>query len=188
MQSFFMTKICFRALPMPQFTTLQKRVFPVYFSLQLGLVLLTAVTYPPRSLLSLVQHGHWTEHVPLTLNITMAVLNAFVYGPRTQTVMIERAHQGTLFQLACPVSSALSLDLKACNTNCCSLCITETKDARKCVDQDRDGGQESISEEMRQLKRNFSRNHAMAIHLNAIAMVATVWYGFSLASRINVTA
>ena len=34
--------------------------------------------------------------------------------------------------------------------------------------------------------RDFSRNHAMAIHLNALAMVGTVWYGFALASRITI--
>lgn len=32
--------------------------------------------------------------------------------------------------------------------------------------------------------RNFSHNHAMSIHLNAIALVATVWYGFSFASSL----
>ena len=32
--------------------------------------------------------------------------------------------------------------------------------------------------------RNFSHNHAMSIHLNAIALVATVWYGFSFASGL----
>lgn len=32
--------------------------------------------------------------------------------------------------------------------------------------------------------RNFARNHAMSIHLNAIALVATVWYGVSLSSRL----
>ncbi|KAJ6097179.1 hypothetical protein N7499_001553 [Penicillium canescens] len=33
--------------------------------------------------------------------------------------------------------------------------------------------------------RNFSRNHAMVIHLNAIAMIATVVYGFSLSSTLT---
>jgi hypothetical protein len=32
--------------------------------------------------------------------------------------------------------------------------------------------------------RNFTRNHAMAIHLNAIAMIATVVYGFSLSATL----
>jgi len=33
--------------------------------------------------------------------------------------------------------------------------------------------------------RNFSHNHAMAIHLNAIAMIATVFYGFSLSATLS---
>ena len=32
--------------------------------------------------------------------------------------------------------------------------------------------------------RAFARNHAMVIHLNAIALVATVWYGFTLSSSL----
>jgi hypothetical protein len=38
---------------------------------------------------------------------------------------------------------------------------------------------------MRRIKRDFTRNHATAIHLNLIGMVATVWYGFALASKIR---
>ncbi|KAJ5272445.1 hypothetical protein N7478_007570 [Penicillium angulare] len=34
------------------------------------------------------------------------------------------------------------------------------------------------------VNRSFSRNHAMSIHFNAIALVATVWYGFRLSSNI----
>ncbi|KAJ5089072.1 hypothetical protein N7532_007756 [Penicillium argentinense] len=32
--------------------------------------------------------------------------------------------------------------------------------------------------------RGFSFNHAMSIHINAISLVATIWYGFSLSSRL----
>lgn len=93
-----MTKLCFQHLPMPQFTTLQKRVFPVYFSLQFGLVLLTTATYPPRSLVSLAQGQSWGDCVALGLNAAMAGLNMFVYGPRTQKVMVEKIHQGGHFE------------------------------------------------------------------------------------------
>ncbi|ERF73282.1 hypothetical protein EPUS_03114 [Endocarpon pusillum Z07020] len=161
-----MTKLCFRYLPRPQFTNLNKHVFPVYFSLQLGLVLLTAATYPPQSLLSLVRQGHWSEYMPLALNVLMAALNAGVYGPRTLKLMVERTHQ-------------------------------ETRDgARKARPdvpaQDRELPEQQqtdtvVSDAMRLLKRTFSTSHAMAIHLNMIAMIATVWYGFSLASRVQFT-
>jgi hypothetical protein len=92
-QSFVMTKVCFQALPRPAFTTLQKRIFPIYFRGQSLLLVLTAVTFPARSLLSLAQHkGNW---VPFVVAGVTAALNLVVYGPRTQQVMIERIHQGT---------------------------------------------------------------------------------------------
>jgi hypothetical protein len=37
---------------------------------------------------------------------------------------------------------------------------------------------------MHQANRKFSVNHAMSIHLNMIALVASICYGFSLASGI----
>ena len=49
------------------------------------------------------------------------------------------------------------------------------------------GSLDMTSENMKRVKKEFSRTHAMAIHLNAIAIVMTVWYGFSFASRINLT-
>ncbi len=104
-----MTKLCFLYLPRPQFTSLQKKVFPVYFSLQVGLVALTAVTYPPWSLFSLVQHGHWSAWVPLVANAVMAGLNAWVYGPKTQNIMVERIHQreSMLMHVPCVFSPSI---------------------------------------------------------------------------------
>lgn len=43
---------------------------------------------------------------------------------------------------------------------------------------------DSDSGKTRQASRNFTRSHAMAIHLNALALVATIWYGFSLSSAL----
>jgi hypothetical protein len=42
-----------------------------------------------------------------------------------------------------------------------------------------------MSPEMKRLNRQFSRDHAMVIHLNAISTVATILYGFRLASRLK---
>lgn len=47
---------------------------------------------------------------------------------------------------------------------------------------------ENVSEEMRRISRHFSRNHAMSIHLNLIAILATIWYGFALASKVKMDA
>ncbi|EON66740.1 hypothetical protein W97_05986 [Coniosporium apollinis CBS 100218] len=91
-QSFINTGICYRALPLPQFTTLQKRIFPAYFQASVILVGLTAFTHPPRGLSSLVHHGY--DVVPLAIALVMNVLNWVVYGPRTTQAMVERTHQG----------------------------------------------------------------------------------------------
>lgn len=42
------------------------------------------------------------------------------------------------------------------------------------------------SDEMKRIKKDFSRAHAMAIHLNAISIGMTICYGFLLASRMTI--
>ncbi len=93
-QSFVMTKLCYLHLPRPQFTTLQKRVFPVYFNIQTGLVIATALTYPSGSVLGLADNI--PDAVILGVTFGLSVLNKFVFGPRTSRAMVERAHQGML--------------------------------------------------------------------------------------------
>ena len=95
LQSFVMTKVCYNALPMPAFTTLQKRVFPAYFRLQSLLFLLTAATHPPYGPVSLVSSAG--DLAPMALGGALAALNLVVYGPRTQEAMVERIHQGDVF-------------------------------------------------------------------------------------------
>ena len=91
-QSFVMTKVCYNALPMSAFTTLQKRVFPVYFRGQTLLLLFTALTHPPYGPVSLAA-SLW-DLIPLAFGGAMAAWNLMVWGPRAQTAMIERIHQG----------------------------------------------------------------------------------------------
>ncbi|MCJ1433316.1 hypothetical protein MMC27_002675 [Xylographa pallens] len=141
-----MTKVCYQALPMSAFTTLQKRVFPLYFRIQSGLVLLTAVTFPPYGPASLVFSAG--DAVTIGFTGAMALLNLTIYGPRTQQAMIERTHQ-------------------------------QTREGRS---HDAPG---EPSEEMIEKRKIFSHNHAMSIHLNLLAMGATVWYGLRLASRLQ---
>ncbi|RMJ28789.1 hypothetical protein PHISP_00336 [Aspergillus sp. HF37] len=40
------------------------------------------------------------------------------------------------------------------------------------------------TEKVNKADRAFARNHAMSIHLNAISVVATIWYAFSLTSSL----
>jgi len=87
-----MTKVCYNALPISAFTTLQKRVFPLYFRIQSILILLTAATHPPYGPFSLVTFTG--DMIAITFAGAMALLNLTTYGPRTQQAMIERIHQG----------------------------------------------------------------------------------------------
>ena len=106
-KSFVMTKVCYNALPMSAFTTLQKRVFPVYFRGQTLLLVLTALTHPPYGPVSLAA-SLW-DLIPLAFGGAMAALNLMVWGPRAQTAMTERIHQGR--PSSCPVRSWMLIQL-----------------------------------------------------------------------------
>lgn len=56
--------------------------------------------------------------------------------------------------------------------------VSETRDGRKHDDV-------RVSDSMEARKRAFSRAHAMSIHLNLVAIGATIWYGFRLCSRME---
>ncbi|KAJ8108134.1 hypothetical protein OPT61_g8381 [Boeremia exigua] len=88
-QSFVMTKLAYQALPRSAFTTLQKRVFPVYFQSQTLLLGLVALTLPTSAVSQ-------TNLITFTVAGGTALMNLLVYGPRTQQLMIERIHQGML--------------------------------------------------------------------------------------------
>lgn len=105
-QTFVVTKVCYHALPMSAFTTLQKRIFPVYFRFQTLLLLFTALTVPPIGPMSLIQNKR--DWIPLAFANTMAGLNLVIYGPRTQKTMIDRTHQGMYYY------SRASLFAKTC--------------------------------------------------------------------------
>ena len=102
-----MTKVCFQALPMAQFTTLQKKVFPLYFKIQVGLLAAVAFTHPPMSLLSLSNRGR--DIAPLAVALGVSTLNLIVYGPRTEKIMVERSHQG---KAANVISHSAQVDLR----------------------------------------------------------------------------
>lgn len=91
-QSLVMTKVCYQALPKPAFTTLQKRVFPIYFRGQSLFLVLAALTVPPHGPISLVRNK-W-DWIPFVVAGVTAGLNLVVYGPRTKQTMIDRIHQG----------------------------------------------------------------------------------------------
>lgn len=95
-----MTKLCYVHLPRAQFTSLQKRVFPVYFALQTTLTAATAVTYPSGSLLALVENRVDAAVIGVTLGLS--TLNWLVFGPKTSEFMVKRAHQGEILKFYLP--------------------------------------------------------------------------------------
>lgn len=78
---------------MPQFTTLQKKLFPVYFRTQVLLICLTAFTHPMHSFFSFTKY--WYDILPLAVAFTTSLQNMVQYGPRTSGIMVERVHQET---------------------------------------------------------------------------------------------
>lgn len=144
---------------MREFLGLNKRIFPVYFTCQIGLAALTAATRPPYSIVSLAA-DLWNA-APLVVVLAMGSLNYFVYGPKTTTVsFVRRALYGMYSELGAGSWVGLIICLESENHS--------AVDDRK----------------IQRVNKDFKRNHAMTIHLNAIALVATVWYGFSLSHAI----
>ncbi|KAF2713048.1 hypothetical protein K504DRAFT_371240, partial [Pleomassaria siparia CBS 279.74] len=100
-QSFIGGIIAFRVLPRPQFSTLQKNTFPVYFALQTITPLLMMLTYPsPTGYASLVPSSkqYPTDKLALYLLTSIfatGIVNWVYVGPQTTQVMQLRKHQET---------------------------------------------------------------------------------------------
>nr|XP_036581336.1 uncharacterized protein CTRU02_08851 [Colletotrichum truncatum]KAF6789604.1 hypothetical protein CTRU02_08851 [Colletotrichum truncatum] len=111
-QTFVNTKVCHSALPKSAFTTLQKRIFPIYFRCQTFLLVLTALTFPPGGPASLVKEKR--DWIPFAIAGVTAVLNLLVYGPRTRQAMIDRIHQETRDAKLPNTVDEISPDMQAC--------------------------------------------------------------------------
>lgn len=85
-----MVKVAYRHLPPRHFAELQRHLFRAYFRLQVGLALLTLVTAPFETLLSLKGKDVWCTTVPMLLTLLGAVSNYMAYGPRTEELMMEK--------------------------------------------------------------------------------------------------
>jgi hypothetical protein len=102
-QTFVGGIISYQALPRPQFSQLQQKLFPYYFSLQTALPAALALTYPgsrtslgPASSLSGTFAGvnRWTVLAPLATIFLTSAVNMFYCGPETTRIMRKRKHQG----------------------------------------------------------------------------------------------
>ncbi|KAK3332592.1 hypothetical protein B0T19DRAFT_107496 [Cercophora scortea] len=155
-QTFVMTKVCYNALPKSAFTTLQKRVFPLYFRGQALLLFLAAATCPPHGLFVSLARRRMVW-IPFAVAGCTAVLNLVVYEPRTRKAMVDRVHQETRDRARQAAGDG--------------------------SDHDENIGGTSL--EMQVLNRAFSKNHAMCIHLNLVSVGAMLVYGWGLASRLQ---
>ena len=156
-QSFIGGVTAYRALPRPQFATLQSALFPIYFSMQSALPLALALTYPgERTAIGAIPSGIYGVfdpinrlHVLLPLGVTFVtgVANMVYIGPATTKCMKERKHQ-------------------------------ETRDGKKSYDP------APHSEAMQGLNRKFAYLHGASSLVNMLGCLTTVWYGFTLAARM----
>lgn len=143
-----------RTLPRAQFSTLQQRIFPLYFTLQSTLPVLVALTYPSPSPLTpssirgvLDPANRWTVLYPLATVLVSSLLNRFVLGPQTAKVRGLRQAQ-------------------------------EVRDGKASYDPP------PHSKEMIALTKRFGRVHIVSALLNATSFVATMWYGVILSARL----
>ncbi|KAF8251784.1 hypothetical protein K440DRAFT_658434 [Wilcoxina mikolae CBS 423.85] len=92
-QSFVGGIVAFRALPRPQFSQLQQKIFPIYFSMQTALPLIVLLTHPTAPYSELLS----TETAaPMLATFLTSAANLGIVGPATTSVMRERKRQETI--------------------------------------------------------------------------------------------
>lgn len=168
--------VSYKALARPQFSQLQQKLFPVYFGIQTTLPVVVALTYPASKLglgISSGFHGvfadvnRWSVLIPIATIFVTSLANMALVGPATTKIMRERKHQGTvLVPFCCQLGTRLT-------------CESETRDGKKYYDP------APHSEEMQRLNKSFGSMHGISSLLNLTGFIATLWYGVSLAARIQ---
>ena len=107
--SFINGIVMFRVLERPQFSAVQAKLFPVYFSMQTALPVALALTYPggpeessQSSVMGLLQvENGWSVLAPLGIMLVSSALNLALLRPVTD-VMLRRREQGMYFYLPSP--------------------------------------------------------------------------------------
>ncbi|KAK6498481.1 hypothetical protein TWF481_011072 [Arthrobotrys musiformis] len=155
--------ISFRVLPRAYFGALQRRLFPIYFSLQLILSLSLLLTTPQS--LKLLQPSK-TYGFLLTVLAT-SFLNAVVAGPFTTRIMDKRKEQ--------EVFDGRSYDGKKLPG--------VSEGAERGGDKEND--EVRVSDEMKGLNKKFGMAHGISSLFNLGSVVGTIGYGVLLAEKIN---
>ncbi|KAJ5492598.1 hypothetical protein N7539_001344 [Penicillium diatomitis] len=173
-QSFVGGIVAFRALPRPQFATLQTAIFPVYFSMQTALPIVVALTASRQGQALglpglLAPENRMNTLLPMATVAITGLINMFVLRPLTVKTMRERKHQGKLL-------SPLSPDLRSFSYK---ILAPETRDGKKSYDAP------PHSKEMMALNKKFGRIHGLSSMVNMVSFIATVWYGAILSKRLE---
>jgi len=159
-QSFVGGIVSYRALPRAQFATLQQSIFPVYFALTSALPVLLAFTYPG----------------------TRPVLSTSPISAGWSGVLAETNRRSALIPLVTMFATSLA--------NMLFVGPETTRIMRERKHQETRDGKKSFdspphSNEMIKLNRAFARMHGASSLLNLVGLLATVWYGLSLAERLQ---
>jgi len=159
-QSFIGGIVAYKALPRAQFSSLQQAIFPIYFSLQTALPVVLALTYPG---------SHQTlasSSIPSGLGGVLAESNRVsVLLPLTTIFATSVAN----LLLVGPATTKIMRERKH----------QETKDGKKSYDSP------PHSKEMMKMNKAFGRLHGISTLLNMAGYFATVWYGVTLAERLQ---
>ncbi|KAH6668031.1 hypothetical protein B0J14DRAFT_176910 [Halenospora varia] len=156
-QSFIGGVVAFKVLTRPQFSQLQQKLFPIYFGMQTALPAVLALTYPGSA-------------SPLG---TASSLSGVLADSNRWSVLVPLATMfvGGLINMVYvgPATTKIMRERK----------VQETRDGKKSYDP------APHSKEMQQLNRAFGKMHGISSLVNMGAFIATIWYGFSLAERIQ---
>jgi hypothetical protein len=95
-ETFISGIVAYKVLPKPQFSNLQRSVFPIYFVLHASSAALLVLTYPTTpSGLGVFDHENYMHTVmPLVTVFSTALANLLVVGPATSKIMKARQRQG----------------------------------------------------------------------------------------------
>lgn len=148
--------VAFQTLPRPQFSVLQAKLSPIYFSMQTVIPVVIALTYPgdrtagilPGIAGVLGSTNRWSVLAPMATMFLSALANLVVVGPATTKCIRDRKSQ-------------------------------ERKDGKTSYDPP------PHSQEMLALNKKFGMLHGISSLLNLATFIASVIYGVEVSSRIQ---
>ncbi|KAF5873674.1 uncharacterized protein Bfra_005138 [Botrytis fragariae] len=156
-QSFVNGIVAYKSLPRPQFSVLQQNIFPIYFGIQTALPAVLAITYPgSRTHLGTVSGISGTLAEVNRWSVMVPLATMFVTGLANLVVIG-------------PATTRIMKERKH----------QETKDGKKSYDA------APHSREMQRLNKAFGKMHGASSLVNLVSFLATIWYGASLAERLQ---